>query len=119
MLQMLHYRLKITLQDGRTLTGQMIAFDRHMNLVLADTEEYRQSKRTNNKAPVEEKRVLGLIIIRGEHVVSLCAVAPPPAGEGPKRTAAGSMQARMMPFAPPGIGRPAGRGMPISIGQLL
>jgi small nuclear ribonucleoprotein B and B' len=45
MLQLLNYRLKLTLQDGRVFIGQMIAFDRYMNLVLADCEEFRTVKK--------------------------------------------------------------------------
>ena len=30
------YRIKVTLNDSRTLTGQMLAFDKHMNLVISD-----------------------------------------------------------------------------------
>lgn len=35
MLQLVNYRLRVTLTDSRALTGQMLAYDKHMNLVLA------------------------------------------------------------------------------------
>jgi small nuclear ribonucleoprotein B and B' len=35
---LINYRLRITLNDGRQMTGQMLAFDQHMNLVMADSE---------------------------------------------------------------------------------
>lgn len=42
MLSLINYRLRVTLNDGRQLTGQMLAFDPHMNLVLADSECYKR-----------------------------------------------------------------------------
>ncbi|KAL9101134.1 MAG: hypothetical protein Q9163_003578 [Psora crenata] len=101
----------------------------HMNLVLADTEEFRRVKRKPTKgtssAPgaatpalieSEEKRTLGLTIIRGTHIVSCSVDGPPPAdpsarlgtsapGGGPPPTMA----------AGPGISRPAGRGLPVGL----
>lgn len=105
------------------MTGQMLAFDQHMNLVLADSEctlpfgvrpcsdgrrwivfllaeEFRRLKSKSKKrkaasqqtkgeasdeddvvaAPeAEQKRALGLIILRGESIVSLSVEGPPPA----------------------------------------
>jgi small nuclear ribonucleoprotein (snRNP)-like protein len=45
--KMLHYvnfRMKVTIQDGRTLVGTLMAFDKFMNLVLGDCEESRRIK---------------------------------------------------------------------------
>ena len=37
-MSLINYRLRITLNDGRQMTGQMLAFDQHMNLVMAESE---------------------------------------------------------------------------------
>ncbi|KKY34043.1 putative lsm domain-containing protein [Diaporthe ampelina] len=70
----INYRMRVTLNDGRQMTGQMLAFDKHMNVVLADTEEFRRIKKQNKPAAPgappgaaqavvqEEKRTLGLTI---------------------------------------------------------
>lgn len=93
MLSLINWRLKVTLNDGRHLTGQMLAFDRHMNLVLADCEEFRKV-RPKKKAgegdagpPQDMKRTLGLVILRGEAVVSLSVEGPPPVVDEDKKNA--------------------------------
>ncbi|MFO7792273.1 MAG: LSM domain-containing protein [Candidatus Saliniplasma sp.] len=54
-------KVEILLKDGRELTGTLIGFDDHMNLVLEDTEEQTQ----------ERKRRIGTIVLRGNNVVTL------------------------------------------------
>lgn len=86
---LINHRLKVTIIDGRSYTGQLLAFDKHMNLVLADTEEARVTKKSyqelaknkvNGQVKVqEEKRFLGLIILRGEQVVNLTIKSGPTA----------------------------------------
>lgn len=95
-----------------------------MNMVLADTEEFRRVKRKPAKAAApgedqpafietEEKRTLGLTIVRGEHIVATTVEGPPPADPaarlGPRDAPGAGVPAAMS--AGPGISRPAGRGM--------
>lgn len=101
MLNYINCRMKVTIQDSRQLVGTFMAFDRHMNLVLGDTVEYRRVKgKKGVGADREEKRTLGLILLRGENVVSLQVEAPAPTA--PKIGGVGVGAGR---------GAPAGRGV--------
>lgn len=66
------------MQDSRMLVGTFIAFDKHLNLVLSETEEHRiiKAKRPGEKDR-EIKRALGLVLLRGENIVAMSAEAPP------------------------------------------
>jgi hypothetical protein len=99
-----------------------------MNLVIADTEEFRRTKRKSAKgapgsaAPsveTEERRQIGLTIIRGAHVVSLSVDGPPPTEASARlgsSTSGGTTAAPAALAAGPGISRPAGRGvMPVGL----
>jgi len=101
--------------DGRVFIGQMLAFDKHMNLVLADCEEFRLTKRAlkhakkmklsmsggsgKNGSKTEAvavegpmKRSLGLVILRGENVVSFSVEGgPPPVLDAKTRVSAATM----------------------------
>lgn len=76
-LQWIDFRVRITIQDGRTMVGTFLAFDKHMNVVLADTDEYRITKAKKTGVLKQIKRTLGLVIVRGENIISLTAEAPP------------------------------------------
>jgi small nuclear ribonucleoprotein B and B' len=108
LLRYVEHRLRVTLGDGRTILGTFLAFDKHMNLVLSEAEEFRTLR--SKGAVVEEKtekRSLGLVLIRGENVVSLAVEGPPPPSISGKQTPGG-----------PGMARGAGRGtaMPPMVG---
>lgn len=79
MLQYINYRMRVTTKDGRCLVGKFLAFDRHMNIVLAQTEEFRAKRKRDSSdlAGEEQKRTLGLVLLRGENVVSLQVDSPP------------------------------------------
>ncbi|TIC01942.1 hypothetical protein E3Q16_03643 [Wallemia mellicola] len=106
MLTLINYRLRVTLNDTRQLVGQMLAFDRHMNLVLVDTIEFRRLKGPSSQGdiPKEMKRALGLIVLRGETIISISVEGPPPVKEEDPISSG------------PGVGAPAGRGMPLGAG---
>ena len=112
MLNYINYRMRVTIQDTRTLVGTFLAFDKHMNLVLGDCEEYRPIKIKGGAASQEglpefakadrfQRRSLGLVLLRGEQVISLTVEGPPPS-KGNRSRIAG---------VGPGVGRMAGRGI--------
>lgn len=41
-LQFINWRIRVTIQDSRCLVGTFMAFDKHMNMVLGDCEEFRR-----------------------------------------------------------------------------
>jgi small nuclear ribonucleoprotein B and B' len=104
-----------------------------MNLVLADTEEFRRVKRkaaksnaapgaSSSSAPLvesEEKRTLGLTIIRGAHIISLSVESPPPADPAARLGASvpGGISSTLTAGA--GIARPAGRGAAVGLAVSL
>ena len=57
----------IKLKGGKTLRGNLLGFDQHMNLLLDASEEI----------PTEgDSKNLGTIVVRGDNVVM---ISPPPA----------------------------------------
>lgn len=78
MQQLLNYRMRIIIQDNREMIGQLMAFDKHMNIVLADCEEFRRVGGKGKKEEKIVKRSLGLTVLRGEIIVSMSIEGPPP-----------------------------------------
>lgn len=115
-------RQSITCHYTNLTPKHILTRDQHMNLVLADCEEFRKVKRKSKAggAPgagtagqvieTEEKRMLGLAIVRGATVVSCSVDGPPPSDPAARlgTSAPGGAPATMQ--AGPGISRPAGRG---------
>ena len=93
--QLIGHKVELHLDDHRILTGQLLAYDKHMNLVIEDCEEIRKTQR----------RPLGLLVLKGEFIQSVQSIAPPAAIKT-KRTAmnvSGIMQP-MMSRPPPAQG---------------
>ena len=122
MLAFINYRVRVTIVDGRQIVGRFLAFDRHMNLVLADSEEFRRlpssssSKKKikdddSNKGGEDVRRVLGFVLLRGEEVISI-AVEGPPIRVKKTKLADAAATAGGIPGA--GVARPAGSPLPSS-----
>ena len=119
MLAFINARVRVTIVDGRHIVGRFLAFDRHMNLVLADAEEFRRLKKKktsdtthdfDNNNGEDVRRVLGFVLLRGEEVVSLAVEGPPVRVKKIKPQAADGGGG--IPLGA-GVARPAGRGAPM------
>jgi len=108
-MQWLNYRVRVTLHDTRVMVGTFLAFDRHMNVVLADCEEFRTVKPRSEEHEKEIKRMLGLVLLRGENIISIFPEAPP---VRPRKNLEAKPEG-------PGRGVPVSRGtLPLSTGGL-
>ena len=57
----------IKLKGNKTIRGNLLGYDQHMNLLLDQSEEIHSDGESNN---------LGSIVVRGDNVVM---ISPPPA----------------------------------------
>ena len=121
MLAFINSRVRVTIVDGRHIVGRFLAFDRHMNLVLADAEEFRRLKKKKTSDTTHDfdnngedvRRVLGFVLLRGEEVVSLAVEGPPVRVKKIKPLqAAADGGGGGIPLGA-GVARPAGRGAPM------
>ena len=83
------FKVKVTTNNTSTFIGSLKSYDKFMNLVLTECEEFRLTKKskkylgqTKNEEVDEgkireQKRFLGLVLVRGENVVSVVAEAAP------------------------------------------
>nr|CAG8661095.1 2560_t:CDS:2 [Entrophospora candida] len=55
----LNLRARITISDGRIFNGTFMCIDKYKNIILSQTEEFRN----------EQKRFVGLVMIPGKHLV--------------------------------------------------
>ncbi len=101
--QWIDHRVRVTIGDRRMLVGTFIAFDKHLNVVLAETEEFRIIRAQKQGEPDREiKRPLGLIIIRGDNIISISAEKAPHMYAEKKTDSAFIGPGKSMPIVRPG-----------------
>ena len=103
------------IHDTTTNPSLPQAFDKHMNLILVDTDEYRQIRPKKGQILNEQKRPLGFVLLRGENLCTLSVEGPPPNDDS--STTIPTMSGMAQGYGGPGQGRSAGRGMPIGQSQ--
>lgn len=86
----------------------MIIFDKiHLNFLI-----FLNSIIPLFQADGEEKRILGLVLLRGEHIVSMTVDGPPPRDDDSVRLAKAGGVGGVGQAKPGGRGMPAMQGMP-------
>lgn len=85
MIHNINRTLQVVVDDRREVTGRLLIYDQHMNVVLADAVETRPETRKMKEEGISPVRTLGLILLRGEHVVSVTVLKGQDAGGDEKR----------------------------------
>lgn len=67
------YRVKAVMKDGRWMEGTMLSVDDDVNTILDDAEEFRAIRRKKEL----ERRVLGLVMVRGDFVANIEIISKP------------------------------------------
>jgi small nuclear ribonucleoprotein B and B' len=106
----LNHRVSVSIDDHRYFVGQMLGFDSHSNIVLKDCEEYRPLTKRKAGEARETKRNIGLMILRGDSVVHIDVVGPPPPSGN--RMAASTASAVLQPGLPTEKAAGRGAGLP-------
>eukprot|EP01060_Flectonema_neradi_P004132 TRINITY_DN12711_c0_g1_i1.p1 TRINITY_DN12711_c0_g1~~TRINITY_DN12711_c0_g1_i1.p1 ORF type:complete len:199 (+),score=29.93 TRINITY_DN12711_c0_g1_i1:115-711(+) len=130
MFNYLNSEISAQMTNGRTITGIFTAYDKHMNIVLADAVEKRLVYVKNQKEREVATRDLGLVILRGANIVAVTVNGnlgkAPPSRDSLKATArlpgqgCGVAAGRAMPMQKGGKGRakggpPASRGPGVTV----
>lgn len=89
---LLNFKVRVTMTNSSQFIGTLLSFDKYMNVVLGECEEFRltkkslidlrkqgkQNKRLLDESKItEQKRLLGLVILRGEGIISVVVEAAP------------------------------------------
>mmetsp|Transcript_9858 Transcript_9858/g.13727 ORF Transcript_9858/g.13727 Transcript_9858/m.13727 type:complete len:82 (+) Transcript_9858:17-262(+) len=71
--KVLNKRINIIMKNNKKLNGILMAYDKFMNVILADVEEH--SEINNKKIAFQEhnlvKKMIGLMILRGNQITYL------------------------------------------------
>merc|ERR1711953_1556051 len=59
-------------KTSRQMVGRLVAFDRHMNIVLTDAFDEVINKTTDSK----QRRPIDVVIIRGVNIITMSAFGP-------------------------------------------
>ncbi|OXT14557.1 hypothetical protein B9K06_25815, partial [Bacillus sp. OG2] len=79
---MINFKVSVRTSNKSTFVGTLLSYDKFMNLVLTEYEEFRLQQKSkkyleqvkdnqdvDQSKIKEQKRLLGLVILRGENIV--------------------------------------------------